>query len=254
MSIMRRALRFPRTSGMLLLREPAPRILLVTSQRHRVSFSSSTESSTTAPVCVLSPDAPWTSLSLQHRAALEHLGYTSHSWDAGGGAPPVMSLPFDKLSLQQQSIVHHGMGMSAELWDDFRRQRYEIIQRQRALMPKSPSSAPQPPVTLDSSRYAPAVSSSPLASVARTVASAAASFVRTVAPAVAIVSPMFSNVKHPAAVIGGLLDAACCASYWLAQLFARVYAYAMLCPVLLPRVQSSFSRVLPPSLSWQSRP
>jgi len=66
----------------------------------------------------LSASAPWSSLSKPHQSTLVFLGVSEAHWNEGS-LPSSINLTFERLSLQQQAAVQHGLNLSAPQWDEF---------------------------------------------------------------------------------------------------------------------------------------
>ena len=174
-------------------------------------FSSDTSASAESAVVLsdkLSASAPWTSLSKSHQSALVFLGVSEAHWN-DGSLPSSINLPFERLSLQQQAAVQHGLNLSASQWDEFVFDR-NALDTEFALSAENSGSLSQ------NTRNAVAIASptSPL----RTFAHSAASAMWTVTKvAVPLLRPTLARSSHPLASVALLAGGA----------FLRVYAAAV---------------------------
>jgi len=132
----------------------------------------------------------WQALPQGERAAWELLGWSASRWD-GQERPPLSSLQsWSELGNAQQAAAQHGLGWSAAEWDAHRDDQAGldvVVENQQTAT--ASSSAPPPAPTTGGG-------------VVGTVAGAAWSVAKRVAP---LVGAGLSKSKHPAAALAGAL-------------------------------------------------
>jgi hypothetical protein len=119
-----------------------------------------------------------------------------------------LALPFPRLSLAQQSVVHHGLGLKPAEWETFRSECASRVGAQRAVV-ESDAASPSAPAVVAPTDVSVGASTmlSPLASVARTVASKAWGAVQAAAP---VITPLLQKSKHPALAFAGECQSCVC--------------------------------------------
>lgn len=159
-------------------------------------FSTGTSASAESAVALsdkLSASAPWSSLSKSHQSTLVFLGVSEAHWN-DGSLPSSINLPFERLSLQQQAAVQHGLNLSASQWDEF------VFDRNALDTDVALSAGPTSGSLRQNTRDAVAIASptSPL----RTFAHSAASVMWTVTKvAVPLLRPTLARSSHPLATV-----------------------------------------------------
>lgn len=163
--------------------------------------------SAVSPSPSLSPTVRWSALSKHQQSTLMFLGCSEEQWNSS--LPPSLDLPHDRLTLQQQAAVQHGLGLTAAQWDAFVAEHRGLADgRASDSVSEAARTGTSSSAVAEASSYmrpsAPAVSldarptqaASALGAVARSAAGAAWSVAKVAIP---LLRPVFSKSKHPLA-------------------------------------------------------